>query len=399
MPDSTDPLRSFWLGGFESACHVNRRGERLDMVRATGHDGRLDADYAALREVGIGAAREGARWRTIERGGGWDFDSLRATMTAARRHQVQVLWTLCHYGWPDDVELLSPAFIDRFARYCGAVARCVADEGDGPFVFTPMNEISYVAWASAKDGYICAAGNDGDGGHRVKRQLVRAAIAGIEAIHDVLPGARILHAEPLIHVLTPRDRSELADAAAAEREAQFEAWEMLAGRASPELGGDPRYLDLLGVNFYHANQFEYPDRRLRWEDEPRDERWVPLHRLLAEVQARYGRPIVITETSHFGAGRARWIREIGREARAALDAGVSLRGVCLYPVVDRPDWDDPDAWHHSGLWDLLRAEDGALTPAAATDCLEALREAQGIVARAEPGHAANEAGATAPTAR
>jgi beta-glucosidase/6-phospho-beta-glucosidase/beta-galactosidase len=390
MPHSTDPLRSFWLGGFESACHVNRRGERLDMVRATGHDARLDDDYAALRELEIGAAREGVRWRAIEPGGKWDFDSLRATMTAARRHQVQVLWTLCHYGWPDDLELLSPAFIDRFARYCRAVARCLVEESDGPFVFTPMNEISFVAWASAKDGYICDAGNGNSSGDPVKRQLVRAAIAGIEAIRDVIPDARILHAEPLIHVLAPRDRPDLADAAAAEREAQFEAWEMLAGRAAPELGGDPRYLDLLGVNFYHANQFEYPDRRLRWEDEPRDGRWVPLHQLLAEVHGRYGRPLVITETSHFGGGRARWIREIAREARAALDCGVPLHGVCLYPVIDRPDWDDPDAWHHSGLWDLVKADDGTLTRVPAADYLEAVREAQRIVRVTQPGHAPDE---------
>ena len=63
-----------------------------------------------------------------------------------------------------------------------------------------------------------------------------------------------------------------------------------AGRAQPELGGHPRYLDVVGVNFYHDNQWEHPSRRLRWEDNPRDERWVPFHRLLARAHARYGRP-------------------------------------------------------------------------------------------------------------
>jgi hypothetical protein len=23
----------------------------------------------------------------------------------------------------------------------------------------------------------------------------------------------------------------------------------------------------------------------------------------------------------------------------------------LYPIIDRPDWDDLNNWHHSGLWD------------------------------------------------
>ena len=36
---------SFWLAGFESACHINRRGQRLDLVSATQHDRELDADF------------------------------------------------------------------------------------------------------------------------------------------------------------------------------------------------------------------------------------------------------------------------------------------------------------------------------------------------------------------
>jgi hypothetical protein len=33
---------------------------------------------------------------------------------------------------------------------------------------------------------------------------------------------------------------------------------------------------------------------------------------------------------------------------------VPVEGICLYPVIDRPDWDDPEHWHNSGLWDLRR---------------------------------------------
>ena len=66
---------------------------------------------------------------------------------------------------------------------------------------------------------------------------------------------------------------------------------MLAGVREPELGGHPRYLDIMGANFYHSNQWEFPDTRLRWEDTPRDARWKPFHRMLVDgVDANYCEP-------------------------------------------------------------------------------------------------------------
>ena len=136
---------------------------------------------------------------------------------------------------------------------------------------------------------------------------------------------------------------------------------MIAGYVQPELGGHPKYLDILGANFYHSNQWEIEgDGRLRWEDEPRDDRWRPLHRMLAEIWTRYERPLYIAETSHFGSGRARWIREIGEEVCMALETATPVAGICLYPILDRYDWCDANHWHNSGLWDLVRDEEGGL---------------------------------------
>jgi hypothetical protein len=177
-------------------------------------------------------------------------------------------------------------------------------------------------------------------------------------------------------VVTPSGHPELARAAADQRASQFDAWDMLAGGLHPELGGRPGYLDIVGVNFYHANQWEYPNQRLRWEDTPRDPRWIPLRQLLAEVHTRYGRPMLISETSHFGTGRGRWVREVAEEATAARAAGVPLEGLCIYPVIDRPDWDDPEHWHHSGLWDLHPTADGRLERVPCLEYLADLREVQ-----------------------
>jgi beta-glucosidase/6-phospho-beta-glucosidase/beta-galactosidase len=367
-------FQSFWIGGFESATHINRAGVRIDMISATQHDVQVDDDYARLAEWGIRTVREGARWHLIQTGRGYDFSSLEPTLEAARRHRVQVIWALCHYGWPDDLDILSPGFVESFARYCAASARFITDRSEGSHFYTPINEISFLAWAAGEKAYIHP--HREDAGRSIKHQLIRAAIAGMDAIWSVDPRARMMHTEPLIHVLTPKGRTDLARAAADQRAAQFEAWDMLAGAMDPELGGHPRYLDVVGVNYYHANQWEHPDVRLRWEDTPRDPRWLPFSSLLAEVYYRYWRPVVVSETSHFGEGRGRWIQEVAEEVARAREAGVELEGVCLYPIIDRPDWDDPDHWHNSGLWDVKRREDGRLERVLSPDYAQALRQAQ-----------------------
>ena len=126
---------------------------------------------------------------------------------------------------------------------------------------------------------------------------------------------------------------------------------MLAGRMCPELGGKIEYLDVLGLNYYFDNQWEHKRTRIRWE-EPRDPRWKPMSQLLQEVYERYGRPMVISETSHLGVGRGEWIREVADECHKAIQAGVDLQGICLYPIIDRPNWDNLSLYHNSGLWDL-----------------------------------------------
>jgi beta-glucosidase/6-phospho-beta-glucosidase/beta-galactosidase len=346
---------SFWIAGFECACHRNAKDHRLDMIAAVQHDRFAYEDYDMLRAVGIRTLRDGVRWHLIDRGTRFDFVSLIPMADAAERAGVQVIWDLCHYGWPDDVDVLKPAFVDRFARLCGTVARFFRERSDRVPFYTPVNEISFLAWAAARPlVYPHARGRD----RELKAQFVRAAIAGAEAIWAIDARARIAAAEPLIHLVPPRRRPHLADVARARSESQFEAWDMLSGHAAPELGGHPKYLDLLGVNFYAPNQWEHPGgRKLMWDGRPLDDRWRPLRLLLEDVWRRYQRPLYIAETSHYGVGRAPWLRELTEEVYRARAAGVPIEGVCLYPILDRHDWDDEEHWHNSGLWDL-EYEDG-----------------------------------------
>jgi len=371
------PLQSFWLGGFESGCHINRFGQRLDMIALTGHDQQTARDYVLLQSIGIHSVRDGVRWHLIDRRSRFDFSSFAPMLEAAEQTGMQVIWTLCHYGWPLDCDILDPTFPRRFAEFAHAVARFVrAHSSTVPF-YTPVNEISFLAWGAGSCGFIYPFSRKR--GDLVKKQFIRAAIAACGAIHAADPRARFVHTDPIINIVARRDAPNDEEVAQRRREFQFEALDGIAGRRHPELGGDPRYLDIIGLNYYHDNQFEHDGVTLPWYGEPLDDRWVPLHQLLDEVGRRYNRPILLAETSHFGDQRAEWIRTISREIQLALTAGVPLIGACIYPIIDRPGWECLSHWHRSGLWDLSKGEDRRLSRTPAADPIAEFLEAQRAV--------------------
>jgi beta-glucosidase/6-phospho-beta-glucosidase/beta-galactosidase len=238
--------------------------------------------------------------------------------------------------------------------------------------YVPVNEISFLAWGGGDAGWINPYFTGR--GFEFKVQLCRAAIEAIEAIRDVQPHARIATAEPVINVvaLDPSDPAQRAEAEG-HRQAQFQAWDMLAGRLWPQLGGDPKYLDLLGVNFYYNNQRVHGGGLLTDRTDPR---YRPFRAMLEEVHARYGRPVFVAETGIEGEAhvtgvpryempvppdadaRPEWLRYVGAEVRAARAAGVPVEGVCLYPVLNHLGWDD-DRHCQNGLLDFPRGAGGS----------------------------------------
>jgi hypothetical protein len=372
-------FRSFWMAGFECSCQINSAGTRLDMSAALGHDLHVEEDYGRLSEVGMATARDGLRWHRIDRGGRLDWSTWLPMVQAAGSQRIQVIWDLFHYGWPDDLDLFSGAFVDRFARFAGEAARLHREETGEAGYFSPVNEISFSSWATARDlMFPYAHGRDGE----IKRQLVRAYIAATEAIWDASPGARLVSPEPLIHTVAPNEAPWQTEAALRQNESQFEAWDMLTGRAAPELGGAERYLDILGLNFYAANQWEaLGGRKLHWDAGSNDARWMPLHKLIEGVYRRYGRPLFLAETSHYGIGRAPWLHEIAAECVETLRWGVPLEGICLYPILDRFDWEDNLHWHNSGLWDMQPDGSGGYERILNKTYAAALKGAQQLVAR------------------
>ena len=378
-PAGPNPFRSFWWGGYECTDQLNCFGQRMDFLPLTGHLQLLDADYAALAPFQIRTVREGIRWAHIEKTPyQYDFSTVRAMLATGERHGIQQVWDLCHFGYPDDLTPLHPLFARRFVGLCSAfVAFYRSQRPDGVLIVTPINEVSFISWLGGDARGTAPYCNHQ--GWEVKYGLMRAYIEGAHALREADPGIRLLTTEPLVNIVpprqpTPRQRREAQDG----HRNQFQATDMLSGRLCPELGGHAGLLDIVGFNYYYDNQWQNgtPDK-LGWRDEVPDPRWRPLRELLNDAYRRYGRPFALTETSHPGTDRPEWLRMIGHECAAVLRAGLPLWGICLYPIIDRPDWDYPDQWHHPGLWDADPSQAGPTRllhqPSAA-----ALREAQAL---------------------
>jgi hypothetical protein len=127
---------------------------------------------------------------------------------------------------------------------------------------------------------------------------------------------------------------------------------MLTGKLEPALGGDPSYVDVIGI---HCHHHAHPWRGTR-EAATGHMRGAPpmaLSRLLEDVYARYASPIVVGETNPSAALRATWLRDLGDEVGKALERGVSIIGTCISRVVERPAWEDPRYWRGRRLWDVL----------------------------------------------
>jgi beta-glucosidase/6-phospho-beta-glucosidase/beta-galactosidase len=352
MPEGIFP--TFFLSGFECSTFDWHGVGRRDLAAETRHREHAREDYELLVRAGTGVAREGVPWPFVDRGGRYDFTLVDPLLAAMNEARVLPIWDLCHYGYPDDTHPDDPRFVARFADYCRAAAEYLLPrvEAKGGSFFTPINEITYFATAAGEWGLFAPFGRERRGRDALRLRLCEAAIAGVRAIREVEPSARMVMMDPLVNVVAPADRPDLVEPADIETyDDTFVAWDILAGLRHPDLGGSPEVLDIVGANCYSFGQMEYRESGPHDSLDPGDPRVRPLADLLQLVADRYGRPMIISETSGLRDGRADWLRDVMEESLAAVDRGIELHGICLFPGVDMPDWNTGE-WLHNGIADL-----------------------------------------------
>ncbi|MBX7174550.1 MAG: hypothetical protein K1X72_26485 [Pyrinomonadaceae bacterium] len=339
-------FKSYLMGGFECSTH-RIGGKRLDLIDSTKHDEFAEIDYQRLIKIGMNTARDGVRWHLIERKPfEYDFSSLEKQIRAVKNTGIQIVWDLFHYGYPDDLDILSPEFIERFTKFCVATVEFIHSELNENLLICPVNEISFYSWAAGEVGVFHPfLKNRGD---ELKDQLIKTSISAIKEIRKISPETRFVQTDPAIHVSAPKKATKFIQKAAENyRRSQFHAFDMLSGKRKPELGGKPEYLDIIGLNYYFHNQWRYPSRRKISLGHPE---YRPLHLILEEFYQRYQRPMFIAETGIEDHHRPHWFRYVCEEVEKAKSINVPVEGICLYPIVNHPGWAD-NRHCHNGLWD------------------------------------------------
>src|SRR5262249_54912947 len=81
----------------------------------------------------------------------------------------------------------------------------------------------------------------------------------------------------------------------------------------------------------------------------------PFCDILQEIYSRYQRPFFVAETGCENHDRPFWMSYIAAEVRAAIDLRAPVSGICLYPILNHPGWDD-DRHCYNGLWDYPGAD-------------------------------------------
>jgi mannose-6-phosphate isomerase-like protein (cupin superfamily) len=158
--------------------------------------------------------------------------------------------------------------------------------------------------------------------------------------------------DPLIRLVPARPgEDEAARVRDFNERVVFEGWHMLQGAVEPSLGGRPDFLTVAGMNVYRLCQWELDNEGSFLGTN--DPRWTPINVMLADAWQRLGVPLIIGETGELGPNRAGWLRYLLAEVEVARAAGVPVLGVCWYPIVSTPDWQDPTTLFAGGWWDSV----------------------------------------------
>lgn len=369
------PEEFIWASGVENTfVPQTRRGHRaLDEYHLMGHYEHWRADLALARDLGMRAIRWGVPWYRVEPVPGefdWRWTDQVVPYMVEELGMTPIL-DLMHYGCPYWLqgEFANPDYPRAVAAYTTAFVRRYAGLVRW---YTPLNEPLVNAELCGRRGAWPPYLRGPRGYTRVLLQLVRGIRTTVAAIRAVDPAAVLVHvdAAALVRAAQP----DLEPFASEGRLHNFLPYDLVTGRVTPDhplyaglvaQGAAPRELarwaaspvpvDVMGLNFYPqwSTQEFFRDAEGQVASRPIQGGETGFERMVADYHARYGLPIMITETSARDSEvfRSHWLDTSLAAIRTLRSEGIPVVGYTWFPLFTMIDWDY--RWQKRPLQDYL----------------------------------------------
>lgn len=358
----TRPEEFIWASGVEDTFVPQERpGLRaLDEYELMGHYEHWREDLALARQLGVSALRWGVPWYRVEPEQGvfdWGWTD-QVIPYMIEDLGITPIIDLMHYGTPF---WLRKEFVNKdYPRAVAAYAAAFARRYRGLVKwYTPLNEpLVNALWCGKRGAWPPYLRGD-QGYIRVMLQLVQGIIATVEAIKEIDPNTIMVHVEAA--GLSRAIRQDLEALAAEEQRRGYVAYDLLVGNvthdhplfswllrsgASPdvlaEIARRPIKLDVMGLNFYPqwSTQHLYVDGRGRLAYRLHQEDGAGFAAVVNDYYQRYKVPIIITETSAFGADdlRANWLKSSVEAVKYLRGQRIPVLGYTWFPLFTMIDW-------------------------------------------------------------
>ncbi len=324
------------------------------MAETTGHVARWRSDLELLTECGVTRVRYPVRWHRVEQERGrFDWRATDDVLAWMRDQGLRPILDLCHHtSYP---RWLKRGFVDR--RFAASYLRYVeAFAARYPWVeeYTLFNEPFTTFLLCGEMGVWPPHMHGLKGFLTVARSVLPALTEASRALRDLLPTARHFYVDACERATAAVPEARRPAEVANDR--RFFVLDLFLGRPlDPDrpfvaevlaAGGrplleevEPGSVDVLGLDYYAHNQWQYLDaggRGLVSSPDPGS-----LADLIGEYWDRYRLPCAIGETNirGFAPDRASWLKYTLEQCETAQDRGVPIDGYCWFPFVDSCDWD------------------------------------------------------------
>jgi beta-glucosidase/6-phospho-beta-glucosidase/beta-galactosidase len=327
----------------------------LDEYELTQHYARWEDDLDLVAASGAQCLRYGLPWYRLNPAPGvYEWEWADRVVDKLDRLGIEVIFDIVHYGTPRwlDNSFANRRYPDYVADYAAALAQRY---GDRVTAWTPLNEPQWTVRRSGEMGIWPPEMTGHDGYVQLMLQVCRGIILSQKAIVAASPKPpSFVHVEATFRYATsPGVASEEAELLAVRR---FLALDLVTGRVTSDhplldyltrngvIDRDLQWFvdnavepNVVGLNYYPMwSTLEYGADGVGRE---RDDGVAGLKDVMREYHGRYGRPVMITETSFEGTVEQQqaWLRH-SLAAIGEVGKDVPVTGYVWWPFFDQFMW-------------------------------------------------------------